>query len=153
MTDIEQQPYHDASNSRMEWNDAEGQLLGDTTTDEGAATYAEGGAEVLNGQGGTGEDESSPTAHIEKEVRELRKDTFSEAAMRLEQYLNNMKEATKKMLSEIDFYLKESEKVTIDYIQCQYNQQKEASRLEECEPGVSEATQRFLQNMANGQWK
>ena len=48
----------------------------------------------------------SPTEALEKEVTEIRKATTSEAAVRLEQHLNDMKAATKKMLNEINVYLK-----------------------------------------------
>jgi len=92
-------------------------------------------------------EEASPTEAAEKEVREARVATTADAVSRLEEYLTAMKEATKKMLGEMDVYLKTTEGVMVDYIRCQHSQHNEARRLEECEPGVAEATQRFLVSM------
>lgn len=68
----------------------------------------------------SGEEEESPTAALEEDIKELRKVTTSDAAGRLEGYLNNMKQATEKMLGEIDVYLKETETIAIDYVRCQH---------------------------------
>lgn len=151
MNAAKQQQCHSTPQHGVDWDNAEdqvGQLLDDAPIKGGATEFVEDSVEIINDK-----KDPSPTAHLEDEVRTLRKASTADAAMRLEQHLNDMKQATKKMLNEIDVYLKESETIMIDYIGCQYSQQNEAVRLEECEPGVTDATQRFLQNMASGQWQ
>ena len=56
--------------------------------------------------------------------------------------LENIKNATKGILKEMDSFLTETEEVEKTFIRCRANTQKESQRMESVEPDVNAATQR-----------
>ena len=56
--------------------------------------------------------------------------------------LENIKNATKGILKEMDSFLTETEEVEKTFIRCRANTQKESQRMESVEPDVTAATQR-----------
>ena len=63
---------------------------------------------------------------------------------RLRSILENIKNSTKTVLTEMQVYLEEMENVEKTYIRCRAKAQKESRRLEQVEPDVAGATQRYL---------
>ena len=78
-------------------------------------------------------------------VRENRIAATQQAASSLEAALSGIKETTKKMLNEIDSYLKVTQEVELDYLRCQKRQRSESRRLKEVSPAVTGITSRFCQ--------
>ena len=78
-------------------------------------------------------------------VRENRIAATQQAASSLEAALSGIKETTKKMLNEIDSYLKVTQEVELDYLKCQKRQRSESRRLKEVSPAVTGITSRFCQ--------
>ena len=90
--------------------------------------------------------ESSMTieeSHIHDSVLRERE----KAHARLQATLDNVRETTRAMLNEIDVFLESTKDVMVDYTKCQNSQRNEARRLEEVEPDVVGATERYLQQM------
>lgn len=75
---------------------------------------------------------------------------FQDNTTRLQSILENIKNATKTVLTEMNVYLGEMEGVEKTYIQCRAKTQREGRRLESVAPDVAGATQNFL-NQAAGQ--
>jgi len=78
----------------------------------------------------------SATAAEERHIQTLRHQTTSSATDKLHTTLQRIKDVTKLMLNEMDYYLKEAESVEVDYVRCQYSQRVEGRRLEEVEPDI-----------------
>lgn len=108
---------------------------------EGGKIYIESDC----GNSGDLKNQDSDT-EIRETVRNMREKRISathRAATCLEKTLGDIKEATKKMLNEIDIYMKVTQEVELDYIRCQKSQRNEARRLQEVEPDVAGVTSRF----------
>lgn len=69
------------------------------------------------------------------------------AHAKLQATLDRVRETTRAMLNEIDVFLESTENVMVDYTKCQNSQMNEARRLEEVEPDVVGATERYLQQV------
>ncbi len=69
------------------------------------------------------------------------------AHAKLQATLDRVRETTRDILNEIDVFLESTENVMMDYTKCQNSQRNEARRLEEVEPDVVGATERYLQQV------
>ena len=87
--------------------------------------------------------ENAITAEAENCVSKERIQLYKDNQRRLTSILDNIKHSTQTVLSEMSIYLKESEEIEKTYIRCRANTQKESQRLEQVEPDVAGATQRF----------
>jgi len=101
------------------------------------------------GQDSTDENKNSATAEAENAVTKERHMLYKENQRRLTGILDNMKNATQAILSEMSTYLKDSAEIEKTYIRCRANTQKESQRLESVEPDVAGATARFQQGQAD----
>ncbi len=97
--------------------------------------------------------ESKPSENNESmtiEERQIHDSILRErekAHAKLQATLDHVRETTRAMLNEIDVFLESTENVMVDYTKCQNSQRNEARRLEEVEPDVAGATERYLQQM------
>ncbi len=80
----------------------------------------------------------------ERQIHESLLRQREEVHAKLQATLVRVHETTKTMLNEIGHFLESTESVMIDYTKCQNSQREEARRLEEVEPDVAGATERYL---------
>jgi len=88
--------------------------------------------------------EDALTTETENAVTKERQLLYKENAAKLQSILENIKNSTKNILREMDVYLQETEEVEKTFIRCRANTQKESQRMEQVEPEVIAATQRFM---------
>lgn len=88
--------------------------------------------------------EDALTAEAESAVTKERQVIYKTEAGKLQSILENVKNSTKNILREMDVYLQETEEVEKAFIRCRANTQKESQRMEQVEPDVIAATQRFV---------
>mmetsp|Transcript_37657 Transcript_37657/g.67824 ORF Transcript_37657/g.67824 Transcript_37657/m.67824 type:complete len:235 (-) Transcript_37657:1261-1965(-) len=88
--------------------------------------------------------EDALTAEAENAVTKERQMLYKENAAKLQNILENIKNSTKTILREMDVYLQETEEVEKTFIRSRDNTQKESQRMEQVEPDVIAATQRFM---------
>ena len=81
--------------------------------------------------------------HIHESILHERENAHA----KLQATLDRVRETTRAMLNEIDVFLESTENVIVDYTKCQNSQRNEARRLEEVEPDVVGATERYLQQV------
>ncbi|KAL9179561.1 hypothetical protein ACHAXT_008851 [Thalassiosira profunda] len=109
-----------------------------------AEQFGDGHPNANPGGAGGGEVEDALTLEAQNAVTKERQMLHKENAAKLQSILENIKNATKSILKEMDSYLEETEEVEKAYIRCRANTQKESQRMEQVEPDVIAATQRFV---------
>ena len=81
------------------------------------------------------------------ELQAKREACMTDIKRQLEASLDEMREATKRLLTEIGHHVKVTHDVIYDYENVLETQQKEATRLEDVSKTVNSATNPFLENM------
>eukprot|EP00578_Thalassiosira_sp_NH16_P007146 CAMPEP_0181122078 /NCGR_PEP_ID=MMETSP1071-20121207/25108_1 /TAXON_ID=35127 /ORGANISM="Thalassiosira sp., Strain NH16" /LENGTH=243 /DNA_ID=CAMNT_0023206997 /DNA_START=20 /DNA_END=751 /DNA_ORIENTATION=- len=115
------------------------------TNQGGAATSTTMATPVANGGHTIVEPtEGALTTEAKNAVSKERQMLYKENAAKLQSILENIKNSTKNILKEMDAYLQETEEVEKTFISCRANTQKESQRMEQVEPDVIAATQRFV---------
>ena len=82
-----------------------------------------------------------------EELQAKREACMADIKRQLETSLDDMKETTKRLLTEIGHHVKVTHHVIYDYENVLETQQKEATRLEEVSKAVNSATNPFLESM------
>lgn len=101
-----------------------------------------------NNQNQTNKRESNESTSIEeRQIHDSILREREQAHAKLQATLDRVRETTRDILNEIDVFLESSENVMVDYTKCQNSQRNEARRLEEVEPDVVGATERYLQQV------